>query len=165
MWPPWASSARGFAVSGAQGRVPAPDLAGAYADYRDVLDQDQVYRRPGPAAAGKADGEDAPAPVDAAHRFVEYIAAHRVVDQVGAAAAGDFLHLVAKAAEGTVRLRVVDDGIRPTGLDDRKLVVATPGADDVGAVMLAEVHRGHAHAAGGAMHQQPFAGLEVAADP
>src|SRR3984893_15669662 len=71
--------------------LPAPDDA----DDRDVLDQ--IGRDRLDAARGKADHQHPRLPVDRAQRLVERIAADRVVNDIGALAAGQRAHPVANA--------------------------------------------------------------------
>ena len=71
----------------------APDDA----DQRDVLDQDQIGGHCLDAARGKTDDQHPGLPIDRAQRLVERVAADRVVDDVGALAAGQLAHPVADA--------------------------------------------------------------------
>src|SRR6478735_1297159 len=52
-------------------------LAGADAEYTGALDHQEVGLRE-PDAAGKADDQQPRAPVDAAHRILEHLAADRI---------------------------------------------------------------------------------------
>src|SRR5258708_18699574 len=72
-------------------------FAGADADHRETLDERDVDRQHGQAAGGEADGEDAAAEGDAAEALVGDVAAHGIVDHVGALAAGEALDPLAEA--------------------------------------------------------------------
>lgn len=129
-----------------------------HADHRRALEQGQVHRQLGDAAAGEADHQQAAVPGDGADGFVEQVAPHRVVDHVGALAAGQFLDLLLQAAGA-----VVDQQVGAGGLGHFQLLVTAGGGDDPRAHGLADLHRRQADAAGGAEHQQGFPRLQVGA--
>src|SRR3546814_9630927 len=74
-------------LGAALGKAP-PIFARAHADDRKSLDQRHVDRHFGNPARREADDEQASAKSDAARRFVEYVAADRIEDHVGALAPG-----------------------------------------------------------------------------
>src|SRR3546814_18519376 len=79
-------------LGAALGKAP-PIFARAHADDRKSLDQRHVDRHFGNPARREADDEQASAKSDAARRFVEYVAADRIEDHVGALDPGQRLHL------------------------------------------------------------------------
>ena len=72
-----------------------------------------------PHAAGKADGQDSPPPVDAPHRLIEHAAAYRVVDDVSAASVCERFNRFAETAEFAILKAVIDDVIRTARLNTR----------------------------------------------
>ena len=128
-----------------------------HADHRGALEQGQVHRQLGDAAAGEADHQQAAVPGDGADGLVEQVAADRVVDHVRALAAGQLLDLLLEAG-----LAVVDQQVGARGLATSSfsalLAAAIPGAHG-----LADLHRRQADATGGAQYQQGLARLQVGA--
>src|SRR5690606_11357681 len=79
---------------GLTGREGAPE----HPDHGGPLEQRQVYRQLGTAAAGKAHHQQATLPVDAAHALIEQVASNRIIDHIGALAAGQLLALLLEVA-------------------------------------------------------------------
>ena len=98
--------------------------APVHADDRVVLDQHVVRARLGEPAAGEADDEDAAFERDALRRTVVGVAADGVVDDVGAAPAGELLHRVDE-----VVLAVVDREVGAELLADLDLLRSARGRD------------------------------------
>ncbi len=120
-----------------------------------MIEQVIGFREPDPAA-GETDDEDAAERRDASHRFVEHVATDRIVDDVGAAATGEFLHLFAKA------IGVVDQVIGAELPDHFELRVRPGGGDHGRAIEFADVDRGQSDAAGRTVHEQRFAACRFA---
>ena len=59
---------------------------------REILHQQDIGGDLRHLAAGEADDQQPAAPVGGAQRHVEALAAHRVIDHIGAAAIGDLAH-------------------------------------------------------------------------
>ncbi len=111
----------------------------------------------GRSSARESQHQDPPERRYAAHRLVEHVAPHRVVDDIGTASASKGFHLV------TESVAVIDDMVCTHRPHDLKFLIRAGGADDLGAEQLAEVDRGQPDAAGGAVYQQRLAVLYVAA--
>ena len=75
----------------------ASELPGAHPHHREALDQRDIGTDVRNTATGEPDHQQAATERDAAGRFVERIAPDRIIDEVGAASAGDFEHGLAKA--------------------------------------------------------------------
>ena len=116
------------------------------AEHRDFLDEQDIGRDLRHLAAGETDDQDAPAPGHAAHRGRERAAADGIEMEVGAAAVGrrpDPLD--------DVLVAVVDEVVGAVGFGDRQLLGAARGGDHGGAQNLADLDRGQADAAAGAV--------------
>ena len=135
-------------------------LAGAHADQAVALDQCAVDVQHGDAAAGKAQHQQAAAEGDAAQRFVEHVAAHRVGHHVGAAAAGGVEHGLAEAG-GRQHRHAGGGPIGQRGHPGQPLGLAG-GGDHPRAQVQAQLHAGLADAAARAVHQQGVAALQPA---
>ncbi len=115
-----------------------------------------VFASPMPPV--KSDDQQPCAPVDAAHRVLEHLAADGIEHHVRALPVGDALDGVAE------RLAVVaNEMIGAPSLRNRKLLVARRGGDHGSAQHLADFDGGQPDAAARAMHQQHLAGLKPAA--
>src|SRR5690606_13847295 len=136
-------------------RLVLVEAAHADTDRGRTFDQQVIGLGKGGATAGESEDQEARTPIDAAHRFVEDVAADRIVNHVGTAAAGERLYLVAKSA-----FTVVDQVIGAVFAHDLELVVATGGGDHRGPHQLCELHGGETDAARGAMDQHGLTGLE-----
>jgi DHA2 family methylenomycin A resistance protein-like MFS transporter len=131
---------------------------------RVVLDQHVVQRGGGDRAAGEADHQDPALERDALGRSRVGLAAHGVVDNVGAAASGHLLDDLDEVLPVPVHHHVRAQGAR--GL---RLPLAADHADDPGPGRLAELDRAAAHPAGRGVHEQRLArrqpGPPVQAEP
>ena len=121
-------------------RAPANVIAHVQAADRDVLDQQQVGRDLLNGAPGETHRHNTALWRDAAQGLFKHLAAHRVINRIGAPAVGDLQHLV---AEGPVA--VVDAMVRAVGLDDSKFFGRSGGGDHSGAEDLADLDRGYAN--------------------
>src|SRR5216683_3273881 len=132
-------------------------LAGADAKHARALDQQEIGAGE-PNAAGETDHQDARAPGDAAHAVLEYLAADRIEHHIGAAPIGDALDGVAERFASVEHQMI---GAPP--LRHREFVLAGGHRDHGRAEHLAHLDRGKANAAAGAVHQQHFTRLKLAA--
>ncbi len=139
-------------------RFALPVRAPVNADRGDVLDQQQVGRSLGDASGREADHQQPAAPGDRAHGGVEDIAADGIVDHIRPAPVRERPDALAN-----VLAPVVDAVIRAVLARDRHLFRAAGRGDNGGAHGLADLDRGKPDAACRAMHQQGFAGLQIAA--
>ena len=85
-------------------------------------------------------------------RQVEHIAAHRIVNHIDAAPAGNFLDVL-----NPPRIGVGQGVVGPLLTAEVQLGLASGGRDNLRPISLPNLNRGHPHAAGARMHQQPFA--------
>ncbi|MNJ53209.1 hypothetical protein D3C77_485890 [compost metagenome] len=127
-------------------------------EHRRTLEQRQVHRQLGDASAGKPDHQQPAIPGDTAHRLVKQVATHRVVDHIGAIAAGQAFDLVLEAG-----FAVVDQLVGTGSLGHGQLLGTAGCGNHPRAHGFANFHRRQADTAGSTEHQQGFPGLELAA--
>ncbi len=126
------------------------------ADDRIVLDQHVVQRRRRDLAAREADHQDASLERDALGRLGVGRAAHRVVDDIHAAALRGGLH----RGDDVLR-QPVDHQVGAEVTRHRRLGRTADHRDDPRARGLAELHRGAADTARRGVHQQRLARAQV----
>mmetsp|Transcript_41830 Transcript_41830/g.116536 ORF Transcript_41830/g.116536 Transcript_41830/m.116536 type:complete len:372 (+) Transcript_41830:77-1192(+) len=131
-----------------------------HADQVEALDQRHVHRERGYRPGGEPYDEKPCTALrrDAADTLVEDLASDRLVDHVAERALRDFPNDVFQ-----ILLAVVHYEVGPDLLASLELVVRAGRCDHLRSQGLAELDCHDAHAASSACHQQPLAGLELAA--
>ena len=137
------------------GLVPGK-AAPEHADDGGALEQRQVQRQRRNRASGKTHHQVAAAPGNRAKSRFGQVAAHRVVNHIGAFAAGQALEGFAQVLRA-----VVDGGVGADGLAEGAFFVRGRGCNHGGAQGLGNLDGRSADAAGSAQHQHGFAGLEL----
>jgi hypothetical protein len=120
-----------------------------HTDDRAVPDENAIGRHGRDAAAGKSDDEDPAFVVDHAQALIEHIAADRIQDDVGSAAAGQRLHPFAQALGAVVR-----EFVGTARSCQVEPILAARGCDDARAERLAHLDRRQPGTAGGPGNEQ-----------
>ncbi len=128
-----------------------------YPQHRSALEQHQVGCKLRNRPAGKAHHQQPAIPGQPAHRLLEQLTAHRIIDHVHALAAGQALDLVTQAG-----LAVVDQFIGAGRLGHGQFFRTAGRRDHPCAHGLADLHRRQADPTGCAQHQQGFTCLQLA---
>src|SRR5258708_26079568 len=112
-----------------------------------VLDQNPIRRDGWDAPARKTDYQQSTSRRDALGREIEDIAAHRIIDHIGSAAACDLLHLIYPGAVG-----VIQDVLGSQLFREFEFVGAARGCDHARSECPAQLDRGNSNAACASMH-------------
>src|SRR5262245_57919354 len=98
------------------------------------------------STAGEPDDQQPTERGNTTHGFIEDVAAYRIVDDIGAAATGQFSDLISEP------LRVIDHMIGPHLLTHGEFFCRARRGDDGGTQQFAHIHGSQSHSASGTVY-------------